>query len=218
MRYVLLGLLLFLSGCVVIDPMDVTKEPVKIVKTELPKITPAELPKIQKSETMERRLIGNYCAGIISDKYDEFFKAAALYGPWDDWCVYKAVAVKESWLQADAVSKVNAKGVMQLLDSTFDDVKRQVGATDIFDPEDNIMAGVWYINWLYNRWSWDREEFECKFNLVLASNNYGVGNMYEAQKKAGGDLCIDENWNLPKETKDYYVKIASLLKEWRDAR
>ncbi|MGI5920498.1 MAG: lytic transglycosylase domain-containing protein [Syntrophomonadaceae bacterium] len=99
--------------------------------------------------------------------------------------VIAAVIQSESSFNPRAVSRCGASGLMQLMPSTA----RSLGVNDVFDPEQNIMAGTCYLKQKL-------DEFHGSLPLALAAYNAGSG----AVKKYGG---------IPpyKETQAYVNKI-----------
>lgn len=71
-----------------------------------------------------------------------------------------AVILAESSYRADAVSSVNAQGLMQLLPSTAEWIAGKFGETYsegcLFDPETNIKYGCWYLGFLMDRYDGDK--------------------------------------------------------------
>lgn len=70
-----------------------------------------------------------------------------------------SVILAESSYRADAVSSVNAQGLMQILPDTgawlsgkFDE---EYVEGCLFDPETNIRYGCWYLGWLMDRYGGD---------------------------------------------------------------
>jgi hypothetical protein len=102
----------------------------------------------------------------------------------------RAVIRAESDFDPDAVSHAGAKGLMQLMPETANDL----GVTDPFDPRQNIMGGTRYLRMLLDRYDGDRE-------LALAAYNWGMGNLERNPDP------------LPDETVNYVRKIHDLLGE-----
>lgn len=67
-----------------------------------------------------------------------------------------AVVLAESSYRADAVSSVNAQGLMQILPSTGEWLSGKFSETYVegclFDPETNLRYGCWYLGWLMDRY------------------------------------------------------------------
>jgi soluble lytic murein transglycosylase-like protein len=81
-----------------------------------------------------------------------------------DPCLIVSVMVAESGFNRRAVSPRGASGLMQLMPATA----VRFGARDIFDPEQNVMAGASYLRWLLDRFGGD-------IRLALAGYNAGEG-------------------------------------------
>jgi soluble lytic murein transglycosylase-like protein len=79
-----------------------------------------------------------------------------------DPALVKAIIMAESGYNPEAVSKVGARGLMQLMPRTAD----SLGVQDIFDPEENVSGGVKYLRQLLN-------EFGGEVKLALAAYNAG---------------------------------------------
>lgn len=124
---------------------------------------------------------------------DIFEKAADKYNVSID--LLKAIAKQESNFNPDAVSRSGAMGVMQLMPATA----KELGVTDAFDAEQNIMGGAKYISKLLDQYDGDTK-------LALAAYNAGSGNV----RKYGG---------IPpfKETQNYVVKVMDYYKQNLDA-
>lgn len=67
-----------------------------------------------------------------------------------------AVVLAESSYRADAVSSVNAQGLMQILPSTGEWLAGKFDESyvegSLFDPETNLRYGCWYLGWLMDRY------------------------------------------------------------------
>jgi membrane-bound lytic murein transglycosylase B len=92
------------------------------------------------------------------------------------------------------VSRAGAQGLMQLMPSTYNDMRRQyrLGA-DPFNPRDNIMAGAAYLRFLRAKYA---------FPAMFEAYNDGPGHLEERLK--AGNL-------LPAETQLYVANITRKL-------
>jgi Transglycosylase SLT domain len=91
----------------------------------------------------------------------EIVKAAATRYSVDADLIFSVIAA-ESNFDPKAVSKKNARGLMQLLPETA----ARFGVHDIFDPQENIDAGTHYLRDLLQRYNYD-------LALALAAYNAG---------------------------------------------
>ncbi len=98
-----------------------------------------------------------------------------------------AVIAVESGGRADAVSGAGAQGLMQLMPDTA----ARFGVSDSFSPEENILGGVKYLDWLM-------KEFADDPILALAGYNAGEGSV---RKHAGVPPFV--------ETRDYVPKVLA---------
>ncbi len=115
-----------------------------------------------------------------------------------------AVIKCESGFDKNAQSGAGARGLMQLTEETFYDVRKMVGDGEEYtftthwnDAETNIKYGTRYIAYLF-------ELFDGDKTAVLASYNAGMGNV-KKWLGDGGKLQIEEI-KFP-ETKDYVEKV-----------
>ena len=104
---------------------------------------------------------------------------------------------QESSFKLNATSHKGASGLMQLMPATA----RRFGVTSIYDPKQNIDAGVKYMRWLLNTFNGD-------VVLALAGYNAGEG----AVMKYGG--------NVPpyRETQEYVRRISARYNSISDPR
>lgn len=94
---------------------------------------------------------------------------------------------QESAFKRRARSHKGASGLMQLMPATA----RRFGVTNIYDPKQNIDAGVKYMRWLLDKFNGD---------VVLALAGYN----------AGEGAVMKYGWQVPpyRETRDYVAKIT----------
>lgn len=121
----------------------------------------------------------------VSDRYDHIFKkySKRFFGPGYDWRIFKAQAMTESNLDPSAQSRVGARGIMQLMPTTFKEVQsKNPEVLSVDDPEWNIAAGVFYDRQLWRQLespaTVDRQRF------MFASYNAGRGTVRRAQDVA----------------------------------
>lgn len=109
-----------------------------------------------------------------------------------DPALIRAVIHAESHFKVDALSKVGAQGLMQLMPATA----KELGVVDAFIPEQNITGGVRHLAKLLRKYHGD-------ISLVAAAYNAGEGNV----KKYGGIPPFEE-------TKVYVKRVNILHKRY----
>jgi membrane-bound lytic murein transglycosylase F len=141
-------------------------------------------------------------------KYDKYFSkySKRYFGPGFDWHYFKAQAIAESQLQADAASTAGAKGIMQIMPATFEEILQKnpsIKGTRK-QPRWNIAAGIYYDRTIWNLWTAERP-FKDRINFMFGSYNAGKGNILKAQKIANTQALNPNLWQsiavaLPKVT------------------
>ncbi|MFQ5959947.1 MAG: transglycosylase SLT domain-containing protein [Candidatus Methylomirabilales bacterium] len=158
-------------------------------------------------------------------KYDQYFSkySKRFFGPGFDWRYFKAQAIAESRLRAQARSRVGAVGVMQIMPKTFDEIKRKnptiKGSRE--QPRWNIAAGIYYDRTLWKAWKAKRS-LQDRLKFMFGSFNAGKGNIIKAHKIAKKKGLNRKLWKsieqtLPqvtgrhsKETIGYVNKISKI--------
>ena len=120
--------------------------------------------------------------------YEPFIReAASLYGV--EAPLLKALIMAESRFHKGAVSKKGALGLMQLIPGTA----REVGVTNPFNPEQNILGGARYLSELLKRFNFVKE-------LAIAAYNAGP----ERVEAHGGIPPIKETQAFVNRVLQYY--------------
>jgi len=130
-----------------------------------------------------------------------------------------AVIYTESKFDDDAVSKVDAKGLMQLMPDTGEWIAKKLKLSDytvaaLLIPRTNIEMGCWYLNYLYDKFDGDTE-------LVLAAYNAGPATVsgwlkdtsISSDGKTLSYIPYDETDNYIKRVNSAYEKYKSLYKD-----
>ncbi len=107
--------------------------------------------------------------------YSEYVERYARENEIDKYLVY-AVIKTESGFDNSAVSNVGARGLMQIMEDTFDWIKYKLGDEqtqyhEMFVPEQNIRYGCYLLGYLY-------EEFG-NIDAAMAAYHAGRGNVNE---------------------------------------
>ncbi len=107
--------------------------------------------------------------------------------------VIRAIMHAESAYNPNALSRVGAQGLMQLMPATA----RRFGVSNAFDPAQNIRGGVEYLAWLLKRFNG---------NLTLAAAGYNAG-----------EGAVDRHRGVPpySETRRYVERVAVLAERYR---
>jgi len=140
---------------------------------------------------------------------EEIQKYSSEYGV--DPKVVLAIMRVESNFKSDAVSKVNAKGLMQVLPDTAKHVAKllniDVNSLDLNDPETNVKIGTYYLKYLMQNFS--------NMNTVYAAYNGGIGNVNTWLKDSKYSSDGVTLYNIPSaEAKNYVKKVNKALKAY----
>lgn len=124
---------------------------------------------------------------------NEIAAAARQHGV--EEAIVRAIIHAESAYNPNALSRVGAQGLMQLMPATA----RRFGVSNAFDANQNIQGGVQYLAWLLKRFNGD---------LTLASAGYNAG-----------EGAVDKYKGVPpySETQRYVQRVAVLAQRYRSA-
>ena len=115
------------------------------------------------SRSFGRVLYDANARATVPAQYDAFVREAAQTHGVDPRLVAAVVRRESAW-NANAVSRVGAGGLMQLMPDTA----RFLGVTDVFDARQNIHGGTRYLRTLLDTFNGD-------LDLALAAYNAGPG-------------------------------------------
>lgn len=144
-----------------------------------------------------------------TDRYDPAFQkyTKRYFGPGFDWRQFKAQGMAESDLKPTARSRVGARGIMQLMPSTFQLIKSaRPDFKSIDDPEHNIAAGIMHDRYLWTLYPTSPAEERARF--MFASYNAGEGTIGRARKTATRESLDAELWSSVE-------AVAPRVKPWR---
>lgn len=106
-------------------------------------------------------------------KYEQYVEDYAAEYDVDKYLLY-AIIKTESGFDENAVSNVGARGLMQIMEETFDWIKFRLGDEtqtydDMFTPEENIRYGAYLIDYLC--------EYFGSTDCAVAAYHAGVGSV-----------------------------------------
>ncbi|MCV9388462.1 transporter substrate-binding domain-containing protein [Reichenbachiella ulvae] len=145
--------------------------------------------------------------GETLSPYDSLIKHYAEKLNWD-WRLLAAQISKESRFDPKATSWIGARGLMQVMPRTGE----EYGASNLYDPRQNLKAGTEHLVWLEKKWEHIPDSVE-QIKFILGSYNVGDGHVRDAvklTKKYGGDTLVWDD-NVAK-----YLKLKSKKKYFED--
>lgn len=135
-------------------------------------------------------------SGRISP-YDELIRKYSEQIGWD-WRLLASMVYQESRFIPDAQSWAGASGLMQLMPNTA----RRFGVDNPDNPEENIRAGVRYIEWLDDVLKDRISDPDERIKFILASYNVGLGHILDARALARKYGMDPDRWTG---NVDYYI-------------
>ncbi|HEY8795799.1 MAG TPA: transglycosylase SLT domain-containing protein [Gemmatimonadaceae bacterium] len=133
---------------------------------------------------------------VPSDRYDAYFKkyTKRYFGVGFDWKLFKAQGMAESGLSPTAKSWVGARGIMQLMPSTYHDISsHRPEMTSIDDPQWNIAAGIMHDRDMWTLWK-DSVPDDDRWRFMFGGYNAGEGTIFRAQGVARASKLNERTW------------------------
>ncbi len=164
----------------------------------LPSIAEAQSPvsQVKKAGHALERAAVQRQTDRATERFDPIFRkyTKRYFGIGTDWRWFKAQGMAESDLTPTARSRVGARGIMQLMPSTYGQIKTalpQFGAID--NPEWNIAAGILHDRDLWTLWKNELDEPE-RWRFTFAGYNAGEGTIMRARKTALAAKLDNRTW------------------------
>jgi membrane-bound lytic murein transglycosylase F len=122
-------------------------------------------------------------------KYDDLIRASSSIINWD-WRLLASLICQESEFRPEVRSVAGAYGLMQIMPRTG----RNFGIDVTSSTENNIKAGIFYINWLYSIFDSKIADPGERLLFVLAAYNAGPGHVLDAMRLAGKNGMDPQKW------------------------
>ncbi|MFC2139408.1 transglycosylase SLT domain-containing protein [Bacteroidota bacterium] len=145
--------------------------------------------------------------GRLSE-YDDLLKEYSKNIGWD-WRLLAAMVYQESQFDPEAKSWVGASGLMQLMPATA----AMYGVDSLYDPHQNVSAGIKYIKWLDRYWSPQIQDSTQQMKFILASYNVGLGHIIDARNLAEKYNADSFIWD---DNVEKYLLLKSKEKYYKD--
>jgi membrane-bound lytic murein transglycosylase F len=122
-------------------------------------------------------------------KYDDLIRESSASINWD-WRLLASLICQESQFRPDVRSLAGAYGLMQIMPITG----RNFGIDIKASPENNVKAGILYINWLNSIFDLKISDKGERLYFVLASYNAGPGHVLDAMRLAEKNGMDPQKW------------------------
>ena len=140
------------------------------------------------------------------DEYIDYVRKYAYEYNIPESVIFAVIKV-ESDFDPEAESVVGARGLMQMMPSTFEwltseeHLGENLHKNKLFTPEVSIRYGTYYLNYLY-------EKFDRNWDTALAAYNAGEGNVAKWLESPAYHDKMGKLQNIPfKETRSYVRKV-----------
>jgi membrane-bound lytic murein transglycosylase F len=122
-------------------------------------------------------------------KYDDLIREFSASIDWD-WRLLASLICQESQFKPDVRSIAGAYGLMQIMPLTGRNFNIDITSS----PENNLKAGILYINWLYSIFDSKISDKDERLLFVLASYNAGPGHVLDAMRLAEKNGMDPQKW------------------------
>jgi membrane-bound lytic murein transglycosylase F len=143
-------------------------------------------------------------------RYDDMIRQFSACINWD-WRLLASLICQESHFNAKVESYSGAFGLMQIMPGTG----KNFGIDITSSPENNLKAGILYINWLHSIFDPRITDEKERINFILAAYNAGPGHVLDAMKLAEKNGMDPQKWDgsvaqwlLKKSDPQYYNDIV----------
>jgi membrane-bound lytic murein transglycosylase F len=123
-------------------------------------------------------------------QYDDMIRQFSSRINWD-WRLLASLICQESHFDPDVESSRGAVGLMQIMPGTGKNFGIDVTAS----PENNLKAGMMYINWLHTIFDSKIPDEKERINFILAAYNAGPGHVLDAMKLAEKNGMDPARWD-----------------------
>ena len=175
------------------------QQPYQNQRTDLQILIDRNVSKITNSYSNSRRVREAFSN---LSKFDDYLTEASMETGLDKNLLY-AVFASESRGELRAKSSKQAVGPAQLIKTTAKEMGMKINnyIDERYEPK-SLIKGAYYLK----KWNKFNEDY-----LMLAAYNWGPGNTKKAIRKYG-KKWEDLKWQIPKETRDYIIRVLSRKK------
>lgn len=119
-----------------------------------------------------------------------------------DWLLVASIIYHESRFRYWAESKRGARGLMQVMPETGQEIAKKLGwqnfsADDLFKPKVNLEMGCYYFSRMFM-------EFNNDTRIALAAYNAGKGSIYRSFSSNKNNLSYPTNYKMTQGYPDIY--------------
>lgn len=144
-------------------------------------------------------------------EYADYVASASKEFGVDEAIIY-AIIYCESKFDPEVVSSVGARGLMQIMPATFEEIQEELGekydVDALFEPQINIRYGTYYLSKMYERFG--------DWEIAFAAYNAGPTTVSKWLKNEA--YCQDGKLiHIPyAETDKYVTKVTGMVEKYKD--